>query len=158
LLFHNLAGKRFETVPAATGSGLAVVIPARGAAFGDMFNDGKVDVVINNVDGPPTLLRNVVQNGNHWVDLKLIGAAPRDSIGAKVFLTAGGMTQRNDVISGGSFCSSSDLRLHFGLAKASRIDKAEIRWPDGKKQNVELGAVDRVYTVEEGKGVTKTEP
>jgi len=114
--------------------------------------------VINNVDGPPTLLRNVVQNGNHWVDLKLIGVAPRDAIGAKVFLTAGGMTQRNDVISGGSFCSSSDLRLHFGLGKALRIDKVEIRWPGGKKQTVALDAIDRIYTIEEGKGVTKTEP
>jgi hypothetical protein len=158
LLFHNLGGKRFEAVPAATGSGLAVVIPARGAAFGDLFNDGKVDVVINNVDGPPTLLRNVVQNGNHWVDLKLVGVAPRDAIGAKVFLTAGGMTQRNDVISGGSFCSSNDLRLHFGLGKALRIDKVEIRWPGGKKQTVALDSIDRVYTIEEGKGVTKTEP
>jgi hypothetical protein len=158
LLFHNLSGKRFEAVPAATGSGLAVITPARGAAFGDLFNDGKVDVVINNVDGPPTLLLNVVQNGNHWVDLKLIGVAPRDAIGAKVFLTAGGMTQRNDVISGGSFCSSSDLRLHFGLGKALRIDKVEIRWPGGKKQTVALDAIDRIYTIEEGKGVTKAEP
>jgi hypothetical protein len=93
-----------------------------------------VDGVINNVDGPPTLLRNVVQSRNHWVDLKLTGVASRDTIGTKVFLTAGGMTQRNDMISGGSFCSSNDLRLHVGSGKASRIDKAEIRWRDGKKQ------------------------
>ena len=152
LLFHNLGGKRFEVVPAATGSGLAALVAGRGAAFGDLFNDGKIDVVINSVDGPPTLLRNVVQNGNHWVDLKLVGSTrgPRDAIGAKVFLTAGGITQRADVISGGSYCSSNVLRLHFGLGLSSRIDKIEVRWPDGKTQNVDLPAVDRIFTIEEG--------
>lgn len=153
LLFRNLDGKRFQPVPAAPGSGLTVLNSARGAAFGDLFNDGRVDVVMNNIDGPPTLLRNVVHNGNHWIDLKLVGAAgsPRDAIGAKVLVTAGGITQRNDVISGGSYCSSSDLRLHFGLGKSSGIEKLEIRWPDGKKKIVEIGSVDRVYIVEEGK-------
>ncbi len=155
LLFHNLGGKRFEAVPAATNSGLAVIISGRGAAFGDLFNDGKVDVIINSLDGPPILLRNVVENGNHWIDLKLVGGAgsPRDAIGAKVFVTAGGVTQRNDVLSGGSYCSSNDLRLHFGLGKAPRVDKFEIRWPSGKTQTVEIAALDRIYTIEEGKGV-----
>ena len=75
------------------------------------------DVVINNIDAPPTLLRNVVRNGNHWLTLKLIGGpkSPRDAIGAKVFVTAGGVRQRADVVSGGSYGSSSDLRVHFGL-------------------------------------------
>jgi hypothetical protein len=157
LLFHNLGGKRFEAVPANPNSGLAVVTSGRGAAFGDLFNDGKVDVVINNLDGPPTLLRNVVANGNHWIDLKLVGGtgSPRDAIGAKVFVTAGSITQRNDVISGGSYCSSNDLRLHFGLGKVSRVDKLEIRWPSGKTQAVEIDALDRIYTIEEGKGVVK---
>jgi hypothetical protein len=68
------------------------------------------------------------------------------------------MTQRNDVISGSSYCSNNDMRLHFGLGKASKIDKLEVHWPDGKKETVELTAVDRVYTIEEGKGVTKTGP
>src|SRR5262250_1697776 len=117
LLFHNLDGKHFQVVPAATNSGLAVVVSARGAAFGDLFNDGKIDVVLNTIDGPPVLLRNVVKNGNHWVELKLIGGAkcPRDAIGAKVFLTANGVTQRDDVISGGSYISNNDARLHFGI-------------------------------------------
>jgi hypothetical protein len=152
-----LNGKRFEAVPANPNSGLAVVTSGRGVALGDLFNDGKVDVVINNLDGPPTLLRNVVGNGNHWIDLKLVGGtgSPRDAIGAKVFVTAGGITQRNDVISGGSYCSSNDLRLHFGLGKVSRVDKLEIRWPSGKTQAVEIDALDRIYTIEEGKGVVK---
>lgn len=122
-----------------------------------MFNDGKLDIIINTLDGPPVLLRNVVENGNHWIGLKLVGGAgsPRDAIGAKVFVTADGFTQRNDVISGGSYCSSNDLRLHFGLGKASRVDKLLIRWPNGKTQTVEINALDRIYTIEEGRGVVK---
>ena len=97
------------------------MIPARGAAFGDLFNDGKIDVVINCIDHTPVLLRNVSDDHNHWVGLKLIGGpkSPRDAIGAKVFLTANGMRQRGDVMSGGSFESSNDFRLHFGLGQAT---------------------------------------
>src|SRR5215470_8652208 len=118
-LFRNIDGTRFEEVPPATGSGLAVVVPARGAAFGDLFNDGKIDIVLNNIDSPPTLLRNVVKNSNHWIELKLVGGpkSPRDAIGAKVFLTAGGVRQRADVLSGGSYGSTSDTRVHFGLGQ-----------------------------------------
>src|SRR5438105_5019262 len=104
-LFRNLNGTKFEEVPPATGSGLAVVVPARGAAFGDLFNDGHIGVVVNTMDSTPVLLRNVVKNNNHWIALKLVGGpkSPRDAIGAKVFVTAGGARQRNDVISGGSY-------------------------------------------------------
>ncbi len=155
-LFRNLDGSRFQEVPPANGSGLADVISARGAAFGDLFNDGHIDVVINNMDSTPTLLRNVVKNGNHWIGLKLIGGpkSPRDAIGAKVFLTVGGVRQRADVFSGGSYGSSSDQRLHFGLGPVTKIDKIEIYWPSGTKQEIPLTSVDRVFTVAEGKGVT----
>jgi hypothetical protein len=156
-LFRNMDGTKFEEVPPATGSGLAAVITGRGAAFGDMFNDGYIDVVINNIDGAPTLLRNVVKNGNHWLTLKLIGGpnSPRDAIGAKVFLTAGGARQRADVVSGGSYGSSSDLRVHFGLGPATKVDKIEIVWPSGTKQTFTVSGVDRFVTVEEGKPVTE---
>jgi hypothetical protein len=148
-------GQKFQEVPPATGSGLAVVVPARGAAFGDLFNDGHIDVVLNNMDATPTLLRNVTKNANHWVTLKLVGGAksPRDAIGAKVFLTAGGVRQRADIFSGGSYASSSDQRLHFGLASATKIEKVEIFWPSGAKETIELPAVDRIYTAVEGNGV-----
>ncbi len=160
LLFRNLDGNRFQVVPAATNSGLAVVISARGAAFGDLFNDGKIDVVLNNIDGPPTLLRNVVNNGNNWVELKLVGSpkGPRDAIGAKAFLTGNGVTQRNDVISGGSYCSSSDLRLHFGLGKAKRVENLEIRWPDGTRENVTLPGINAIFTIVEGQGPKEGQP
>jgi hypothetical protein len=155
LLFRNLDGAKFQEVPPATGSGLAVVITARGAAFGDLFNDGHIDVVINNVDSTPTLLRNVVKNSNHWVALKLVGGpkSPRDAIGAKVFVTTGAIRQRGDVFSGGSYASSSDQRLHFGLGAATKVDKVEIYWPSGTKEQIMLPAVDRIYTVVEGKGI-----
>jgi len=129
------------------------VIPARGAAFGDLFNDGHIDVVLNNIDSAPTLLRNVVKNGNHWLTLRLVGGpdSPRDAIGSKVFLTAGGVRQRADVFSGGSYGSSSDQRVHFGLGAAVKVDRVEILWPSGSKQEVNISSVDRILTVEEGK-------
>ena len=154
-LFRNLDGVKFQEVPPAPGSGLAAVIPARGAAFGDLFNDGNIDVVINNLDSAPTLLRNVVKNGNHWVTLKLIGGpkSPRDAIGAKVFLTAGGARQRADVFSGGSYGSNSDPRVHFGLGSTTKVDKVEIYWPSGTKQEVTLPRVDQIFFVDEVKGL-----
>jgi enediyne biosynthesis protein E4 len=152
-LFRNLDGAKFKEVQPATGSGLADVITARGAAFGDLFNDGHVDVIINNIDSIPSLLRNVVKNSNHWLTLKLVGGprSPRDAIGAKVFVTAGGFRQRVDVFSGGSYSSSSDPRAHFGLGPATQLDKIEIQWPSGLKQVVAAPRVDQIITVEEGK-------
>jgi hypothetical protein len=152
-LFRNLDGARFQEVPPASGSGLADVITARGAAFGDLFNDGHIDVVINNIDFTPSLLRNVVHNGNHWLALKLVGGpkSPRDGVGAKIFLTAGRLRQRADVFSGGSYSSSSDQRVHFGLGSATGVDRIEINWPSGLKQQIAVPRVDQIVTVEEGK-------
>ena len=157
LLLRNLDGARFEEVPPATGSGLAAVVTARGAAFGDLFNDGRIDVVLNNIDSSPTLLRNVVKNSNHWVTFKLVGGpkSPRDAIGAKVFVTTGAVRQRADVFSGGSYASSSDQRLHFGLGSATKVDKVEIEWPSGAKQEISVPAVDCIHKVMEGKGIVE---
>ena len=155
-LFRNLNGSKFQEVPPATGSGLADVITGRGAAFGDLFNDGHIDVVINNIDSTPTLLRNVVKNSNHWLTLKLVGGprSPRDAMGAKVFVTAAGIRQRADVFSGGSYGSSSDPRVHFGLGSATKVEKIEIDWPSGVKQQIGAQPVDRIIAVEEGKPVS----
>jgi len=156
LLFHNLNhGKKFAVVPAVEGTGLADVIPARGAAFGDLFNDGKIDVVINCIDHTPVLLRNVNADSNHWVGIKLIGGpkSPRDAVGATVYLTAGGMRQRGDVMSGGSYESSNDQRLHFGLGQTATVDGVEVHWNSGLVEHVTLPGVDRFFVLEEGKGV-----
>jgi enediyne biosynthesis protein E4 len=156
-LFRNLNGMKFEEVAPAAGSGLGVVIPARGAAFGDLFNGGHIDVVLNTIDSTPVLLRNVVKNNNHWIAFKLVGGpkSPRDAVGAKAFVTAAGTRQRGDVFSGGSYASSSDQRLHFGLGTAAKIDKVEIYWPSGKKEEVIVPGVDRILTVVEGQGVVE---
>ena len=156
LLFHNLKNGKFELVPAVEGTGLAVVSVGRGAAFGDLFNDGKIDVVINNMDGVPVLLRNVNPEHHHLFELKLIGGpkSPRDAVGSTVHLTAGGIRQRGDVLSGGSYLSSNDFRVHFGLGDTATVEGVEIHWPDGARETVKLPAVDRIYTITQGKGIT----
>jgi len=157
LLFHNDHGKKFTLVPAVEGTGLAVVAPSRGAAFGDLFNDGKMDVVINPLEGHAILLRNVNPDHHHWVELKLIGSGPktpRDAIGAVVYLSADGIRQRGDVLSGGSYMSSNDQRVHFGLGDATTIQKLEIHWPGGDVESVHLPAVDRIFTITQNKGIT----
>jgi hypothetical protein len=166
-LFHNIPdpsgkGRKFEYVPPVKGSGLAVVTPARGAAFGDLFNDGKIDVIINPVDGPPTLLRNVNPDHHHWVEMKLVGGtdhatgkkSPLDATCATVYLKANGMRMRQDVLASGSYISSNDRRLHFGLGDATDAGVAEIHWPSGAKETVKIPAEDRIYTITEGQGIT----
>ena len=156
LLYHNLKNGKFELVPAVEGTGLATVSVGRGASFGDIFNDGKIDVIIDNLDGVPVLLRNVNPDHHQWVELRLIGGdkSPRDAVGATVYLAAGGIRQRGDVLSGGSYLSSNDMRVHFGLGDATDAGTAEIHWPSGAKEMVKLPEVDRIYTITEGKGVT----
>ncbi len=156
LLYHNLGNGKFELVPAVEGTGLAVLTVGRGAAFGDLFNNGKIDVVINGLDGAPVLLRNVNPDHHHWVEIKLVGGpkSPRDAVGTTVYLTANGVRQRGDVLSGGSYLSSNDMRVHFGLGDTDKVDQVEIHWPSGALEKVMLPAVDRIYTITEGKGVT----
>jgi hypothetical protein len=165
LLFHNVPDgpkeRKFENVPPVKDTGLAVVVPGRGVAFGDLFNDGKIDAIINPVDGPPVLLRNVNPDRHHWVEMKLVGGvnpangkkSPRDATCATVYLKANGMRQRRDVLSSGSYIGASDRRLHFGVGDARDAGIAEIHWPSGAKEMIKLPAVDRIYTIEEGKGI-----
>jgi hypothetical protein len=154
LLFHNVGGKKFEAVPAVEGSGLADVIVGRGMAVGDLFNDGKLDAVINVLDGHPVILRNVSADKNHWLEMKLVGGqkSPRDAVGATVYLTANGMKQRADVVSGGSYASTNDPRPHFGLGQATTVDDIEVRWPSGKVEHFSVPGVDRIVTLTEGTG------
>jgi hypothetical protein len=158
LLFRNKRNGKFEVVPARKGTGLALTLSARGAAFGDLFNVGKIDVVINQLGGVPVLLKNVSSDKNHWIGLKLLGGrkSPRDATGATVYVTAGGIRQRGDVLSGGSYASNNDPRVHFGLGAAKSIDKVEVRWPGGRVENVPLREVDRYYVIEEGIGTIRS--
>ena len=157
LLFRNKSNGGFERVPAAPGSGLARAIPGRGLAVGDLDGDGQLDAVVNNIDAPPTLLRNVTKPAGHWIELRLVGdvsrKSPRDAVGARAYVTTGSVRQRQDIVSGASYASQNDTRLHFGLGAATRIDKVEVRWPNGALETVMVNGCDRVLTIVEGRGV-----
>ena len=159
LLFKNLKNGKFERVGAAPGSGLATAWCSRGLAAGDLDGDGRVDLVINNADSKPTILKNVTTPVGHWVNVRLIGdpakKSPRDAIGAIVFLTADKIRQRWDVTSGGSYASQSDQVLHFGIGAATTVEKLEIKWPNGTTETVEVRGVDQNLTIAEGKGIVK---
>lgn len=157
LLFRNLGTRRFERVPAAPNSGLAIAIPARGLAIGELDGDGQLDAVINNIDSAPTVLRNVTSPASHWIELRLVGdpskRSPRDATGAIAYVTTGKLRQRADVVSGASYAPQNDLKLHFGLGSATKIDKLEVKWPDGSLETLSIVGCDRAVTIVEGKGV-----
>ena len=137
-------------------------MPSRGMAVGDLFNDGHMDAVINNMDSVPALFKDVDPNTNHWVAFKLVGGpkSPRDAIGATLYLNANGMRQRADIFSGGSFASTSDMRPHFGLGTATTVESLEVHWPSGAVEQFAVPAIDRIVTLKEGQGkpFTATKP
>jgi hypothetical protein len=141
---------------ASDEAGPALMQPrvSRGLAVGDLFNDGNMDVVIEDLDGKPMILRNHGVPGNHWVSFELDGTkSNRAALNARIKIVAGGMTQTSEIHSGGSYLSQNDLRVHFGLGTATKIDKIEIRWPSGLVEELNNLATDRFYNVLEGKGV-----
>ena len=149
ILYRNVAGK-FVDISGAAGPGILEEHSSRGAAFGDYDNDGSVEVVVNNQNEAPSLLRNTAVTGNHWITLRLEGVtANRSAIGARVKVTAGGMVQTGEVRSGGSYLSQNDLRLHFGLGQVGKVESVEVVWPGGKRQVVEGVGVDRVVLIRE---------
>ena len=154
-LFRNDGGKRFVLMPAVEGTALGKTYVGRGLAVGDLFNDGKLDVVINVMDEAPALLRNISPDKHHWIEFKLIGGAksPRDAVGATLYLTANKIRQRDDVISGGSYASTSDPRLHFGIGDATTIDDIEVHWPSGVTEHFSASQIDRVVILKEGQGM-----
>ncbi len=155
IVFRNLGGK-FEELIEEAGSGVAAVHASRGCAFGDFDNDGDVDMVIINMNEPPSLLRNDVTGGGHWLKVKLLGVkSNRTALGARVTVHYGGKMQAQEVLSQASFYSVNDFRLHFGLGAAERAD-VEIRWPNGGKESLAKVAANQLITVREGSGIVKT--
>jgi hypothetical protein len=151
-LFHNDGHGKFIDVTKSSGEGLQSPSVGRGVAFADFDNDGFMDLVVANNNDAPLLLHNSGGNGNHFVSFKLVGAkSNRDAMGARVKLTAGGITQMREIAGGGSYLSQSDLRAHFGLGSATKIDKLEISWPSGAQQSFREIAVDQFYRIQEGK-------
>jgi hypothetical protein len=150
ILYRNNGKGQFNDVSAAAGSGLQELHSSRGAAFGDIDNDGTVEVLVNNQNEPPSLLKQSVPSSNHWIILRLSGVkSNRSAIGARVRLTASGRTQIDEVRSGGSYLSQSDLRLHFGLGAGKEADRIEIDWPSGARQRMEHVKADRVLEIRE---------
>jgi hypothetical protein len=157
LLYRNLRNGRFEDV--STGAGPAITAPnvGRGCAFGDLDNDGNVDIVINNLDAPPTVLRNDT-GGNNAILVKCVGTrSNRSGIGTRVKVVTGGRTQSDEVMSGSSYYSQSDLRLHFGLGPSSKADRIELAWPSGAKQVFENVPANQLLVIDEDRGIVKTE-
>jgi hypothetical protein len=121
-------------------------------------NDGNVDIIVADIDGSPMILHNNGIPGTHWVSFELAGTkSNRLALGARVTIVAGGMTQTDEVRSGGSYLSQNDLRLHFGLAQATRIDSVEIRWPSGAVEKLTNIPADHFYSVLEGSGIVNAE-
>src|SRR5690242_11698818 len=154
-LFH-LNQRDGSFCDASNQAGPALMQPhvSRGLAVGDLFNDGQLDVVVEDIDSSPLILRNRGISGNHWVGFEFAGArSNRLAIGTRIKLTAGGMTQTDQIRSGGSYLSQSDLRVHFGLGSATKIDSVEIRWPSGASDTLSNLRADQFYSVLEGKGI-----
>ena len=164
LLYRNLRNGRFEDVSEISGPGISTPSAARGCAFGDFDNDGDVDVVVNTVNGLPQLLRCDSSSGNNWIKVKLIGMkSNRSGIGARVACTTTvpgeGKPHRqiDEVRSGGSYFSQSDLRVHFGLGKAEKVELLEVRWPSGQADTIKDVATNQVVYVKEGHGIARLE-
>jgi hypothetical protein len=159
VLYRNIGGERFEDVSARAGAIITAPAAARGAAFGDFDNDGRVDVVINNMHDAPSLLHSRTRNQNHWVQIHLEGVkSNRSAVGARVACVTGKLRQIQEVRSGGSFFSQNDFRLHFGLGDARRIDVIEIQWPIGTVERITGCDVDQIISVKEGSGAASSTP
>ena len=141
---------------ASREAGQALIEPhvSRGLAIGDLFNDGNLDAVVENLDGNPTILRNYGVKGRHWVSFELAGVkSNRLALNARVKIVAGGMEQTAEVHSGGSYLSQSDLRIHFGLGDTKKIDRATIYWPSGLTETIKNISSDKFYAILEGHGI-----
>jgi enediyne biosynthesis protein E4 len=158
LLHMNQGNGSFCDASQRAGTALSEPRVSRGAAFGDLDNDGQIDIVINDLDGPPMILHNEGDNANHWVTLDLgTTSGNRLAIGARVKIVTGDMVQIEEVRSGGSYLSQNDLRIHFGTGKYRKVDVVEIRWPSGKTEVIKGLATDKFYSILEGEGVVLSE-
>ncbi len=157
-LFRNPGGGRFANVSDRCGPGLVARHSSRGCAFGDFDNDGDLDVLVMNMNEPPSLLRADVQSGHHWLKVKLVGVeSNRTTIGARVTVRSGRWVQAQELHSQTSYLSVNDLRLHFGLGPASQADSIHVAWPNGRQETVRDVGTNLLVYLKEGSGIVRTE-
>jgi len=158
-MFRNSGNGIFDDVSVACGLSQIPAASRRGAAFGDISNDGNIDIVTLNVGEPPTLLINRTHNSNHRVLFKLVGTKTnRAAIGARVTVTAGKLVLMNEVKAGSSYISQNDHRLHFGLGAEKVMESVEVRWPNSELETLHNVKADAIYTIIEGQGIKDTKP
>jgi enediyne biosynthesis protein E4 len=159
IVYHNLGNGKFEDVSKGMGLGVSETFSSRGAAFGDYLNNGCMDVLILNMNDPPSLLKNIGGNKQNWIKLKLIGThCNRTAIGARAYVLMGKHRQMDEVHSGGSVMSQSDLRLHFGIGHATHVDSIEIKWPTTWKiERFTNVPCNQILTIKEGSGIIKAD-
>jgi hypothetical protein len=154
LLFLNQHDGTFRDISRLAGAAIQVPQVSRGLAVGDLFNDGHLEVVIENLEGEPMILRVESESRNHWISFELEGTKTnRLALNARLKATSGDLVQEGEILSGGSYLSQNDLRIHFGLGNHEKVDKLEIFWPSGKIETLTNLAADRFYNVREGEGV-----
>ncbi len=159
ILYHNNGNKTFSDISAQAGPAITAVHAGRGLAVGDLWNDGRISAVISNMNAPASLLVNQVRSPNHWIGIKTVGTkSNRDGIGARVTVKAGARTLVDEVRSGSSYDSNNDMRIHFGLGAATKIDSIQIRWPSGLTEGFENIPADEIHTLKEGSGVESGGP
>src|SRR5205807_8354303 len=152
--YNNIGYGTFIDLSATAGPGINAASSARSLAIGDLWNDGQLSIVLRNMNARPSLLVNTVRSGNHWIAFKTIGIrSNRDGIGAKITIRAGKRTLVDEVRSGSSYISQSDMRVHFGLGAVTKIDSVQVRWPSGLVERFENLSVDAFNTLKEGSGI-----
>jgi hypothetical protein len=153
ILYHNKGDGTFVDVSAQAGPGITTPASSRGLAVGDLWNDGRLSVVISNMSAKPSLLVNDVRTANHWIAFKTVGTrSNRDGIGTKITVKYGPRTVSDEVRSGSSYVSQSDMRIHFGLGAASKVESVIVRWPSGLVERYDNLPVDAIHTLKEGSG------
>ena len=153
ILYHNLGKGTFADISAGAGPGINARASSRGLAIGDLWNDGRISAVITNLSAVPSLLVNQVRSANHWIAIRTVGTkSNRDGIGARISVTAGARTLVDEVRSGSSYNSSSDMRVHFGLGSATKVNSVQIRWPSGLLEHFDSLSADTIQTLKEGSG------
>ncbi|HWY21168.1 MAG TPA: CRTAC1 family protein [Candidatus Acidoferrum sp.] len=153
ILYHNNGDGTFSDISASAGSGITTAASSRGLAVGDLWNDGRMSAVVSNMNAVPSLLVNQIRTPNHWIAIRTVGTkSNRDGIGARILLKAGSRILVDEVRSGSSYVSNNDMRVHFGLGAATKIEWIEIHWPSGLTERFAGLAVDAVQTVKEGSG------